>query len=66
MYSVCVNKNDKRVLVIAPNGTRQYIPVDGTPIFAVVQGDELHTTLENGHVEIRNVRTSAMIRTIIG
>lgn len=66
MYSASILKSSKQIMVIGSGGFRNYISCEGVPIFAVVQGDEVHATLENGWVSCYNLKTGQRLRTITG
>ena len=66
MYTASVIGSSNQIMVIGPNGFRNYVSCSAKPTFAVIQGDEVHATLENGWVDVYNIRTSARIRTITG
>ena len=67
MYTASIaSRAAGQILITGPNGYRNYVSTDRNPVFAVIQGDEVHVTLENGWINIHDFRTSRRIRTITG
>lgn len=66
MYTASVISSSNQILILGPAGFRNYVSCSAKPTFAVVQGGEVHATLENGWVDVYNLKTSARIRTITG
>lgn len=66
MYTASVIKSNHQILVTGPSGFRNYVSCDAMPLFAVVQGNELHVTLESGYINVYDFKTSQRLRTITG
>lgn len=66
MFSaVIVNRGANQILITGPNGHRNYISCDAKPVTAVVQGNEVHAVLENGHMNVYDLMRGTRLRTVI-
>lgn len=61
-YAAKIERNQVRVINTANGSSVRNI--SGTFTNAVIQGDQIHLTLENGRIRVVNIKNGSTIRTI--